>query len=162
MELRSRSRWRCKELEILQKLSHKNIIQLLAYHKTDREMHLILEKMDWTLYDKLEQDGPLLLQDALGLTQQLFSALEYLEDEVVIVHRDIKPTNILLNQSCRCLKLCDFGCAKEIVNFEDKFVPYMCSRFYRAPELVLGIENYDFKVDIWSAGCVVAEMLTSR
>ena len=40
--------------------------------------------------------------------------------------------------------------------------PYMCSRFYRAPELLLGIQNYDYKVDIWSAGCVLVEMLTAK
>ena len=150
-----------KELNILQKLSHDHIVQLLAHHKNDRELHLIFERLNFTLYEKLDHDGPFDIDDCLGLSIQLFKALDYLESELII-HRDIKPTNILLNESCRSLKLCDFGCAREITNFEDKYASYMCSRFYRSPELLLGIEVYDFKVDIWSAACVIAEMLCAR
>merc|ERR1712156_207752 len=150
-----------KEVSILQKLSHAHIVQLLAHHKNDRELHLIFERLNFTLYDKLDHDGPFHIDDCLGLSIQLFKALDYLESEFII-HRDIKPTNILLNESGRSLKLCDFGCAREVSNFEDKYASYMCSRFYRAPELLLGIEVYDFKVDIWSAACVIAEMLCAK
>lgn len=150
-----------KELSIIQKLSHKHIVQLIAHHKNDKDLHLIFERMSLTLYDKLDHDGPFTTNDCLGLSMQLFRALDYLESQFVI-HRDIKPTNILLNESARHLKLCDFGCAREIVNFEDKYSSYMCSRFYRAPELILGIEVYDFKIDIWSAACVMAEILNAR
>lgn len=150
-----------KEVQILQKLSHQHIVQLIAYHKNDKELHLIFERMFMSLYDRLDQNGPFTPDDSLGLAIQLFRALDYLESEYII-HRDIKPTNILLSESCRHLKLCDFGCAKEIVNFNDKFSSYMCSRFYRAPELILGSESYDFKVDIWSAGCVIGEMFSAR
>ena len=70
---------------------------------------------------------------------------------------------ILLNETLRHLKLCDFGCAKRLDNESSgNYNSYMCSRFYRAPELLLGLQNYDYKVDIWSAGCVVVEMLTAR
>ena len=137
------------------------MVQFLAHHKNEKELHLLFERMNFTLYDKLDLDGPFSINDTLGLSIQLFTALDYLESECII-HRDLKPTNILLNQTCRHLKICDFGCAKEITNFDEKFSPYMCSRFYRAPELIFGIEIYDFKIDIWSAGCVMAEMLCAR
>jgi glycogen synthase kinase 3 beta len=75
-----------------------------------------------------------------------------------IVHRDIKPLNLLVDPSCQILKLCDFGSAKKLLSGENN-VAYICSRFYRAPELIFGNTNYDSKVDIWSAGCVMAEMM---
>ena len=78
------------------------------------------------------------------------------------MHRDIKPTNVLLNESARQLKLCDFGCAKQITDINESHLAYMCSRYYRAPELILGLEQYDHTVDLWSAGCVMAEMIIAR
>ena len=55
------------------------------------------------------------------------------------MHRDIKPTNVLLNETARQLKLCDFGCAKQINDYhQETHLAYMCSRYYRAPELILG------------------------
>ena len=150
-----------KELSILQSLDHKNIVKLLFYHKSDKELHLLCEKMAITLYDKLDHEGPFELNQSLPLASQLFQALAYLEDEMIL-HRDIKPTNILLNQNCTQLKICDFGCAKRIVDDTERYSSYMCSRFYRAPELLLGLQNYDYKVDIWSAGCVIVEMLTAK
>ena len=87
--------------------------------------------------------------------------LDYLGD-LWIMHRDIKPTNVLLNESARQLKLCDFGCAKQITDINESHLAYMCSRYYRAPELILGLEQYDHTVDLWSAGCVMAEMIIAR
>ena len=151
-----------RELSILQSLDHPNIVKLLLYHKSDKELHLLCQKMAITLYDKLDHEGAFDLEETLPLALQLFRALQYLEEEFVL-HRDIKPTNILLNETLRHLKLCDFGCAKRLDNESSgNYNAYMCSRFYRAPELLLGLQNYDYKVDIWSAGCVVVEMLTAR
>lgn len=151
-----------KELSILQSLDHPNIVKLLLYHKSDKELHLLCQKMAVTLYDKLDHEGAFDLEETLLLALQLFRALEYLEEEFVL-HRDIKPTNILLNEALKHLKLCDFGCAQRLDNESSgTYSSYMCSRFYRAPELLLGLQNYDYKVDIWSAGCVVVEMLTAR
>jgi serine/threonine protein kinase len=72
--------------------------------------------------------------------------------------RDIKPHNLLVDPIKHTLKLCDFGSAKQFVPGEPN-VAYICSRFYRAPELIFGQTNYTTAIDIWSAGCVFAELL---
>jgi serine/threonine protein kinase len=75
-----------------------------------------------------------------------------------IIHRDIKPRNLLVDPSCHVLKICDFGSAK-FYSEEDASVSYICSRYYRAPELIFGSSKYDYSIDIWAAGCVIAELL---
>jgi glycogen synthase kinase 3 beta len=75
-----------------------------------------------------------------------------------ICHRDIKPQNLLLNARTHDVKLCDFGSAKILVKGEPN-VSYICSRYYRAPELVFEATEYTCCIDIWSLGCVMAELL---
>ena len=72
--------------------------------------------------------------------------------------RDIKPQNLLVDPASSVLKLCDFGSAKQLIKGEPN-VAYICSRFYRAPELLLNNENYGAEVDLWAIGCVMAEAL---
>lgn len=78
-----------------------------------------------------------------------------------ICHRDIKPQNLLLDPESAVLKLCDFGSAKQLVKGELN-VSYICSRYYRAPELIFGATDYTCQIDIWSAGCVLAELLLGQ
>lgn len=72
--------------------------------------------------------------------------------------RDIKPQNLLVDPVRQVLKLCDFGSAKALVRGEPN-VAYICSRYYRAPELIFGSTDYTTAIDVWSAGCVLAELL---
>ena len=74
-----------------------------------------------------------------------------------IIHRDIKPDNILINPETMELKLADFGSAKKLLPGKPS-ITYMCSRFYRAPELILDRDLYGPAIDTWSYGCVLAEM----
>ena len=88
---------------------------------------------------------------------QMFRALSYLHAQG-ICHRDIKPQNILVDPSTFELKICDFGSAKKLVVGEPN-IAYICSRYYRAPELIFGATQYTNQIDVWSVGCVVAEMV---
>lgn len=72
--------------------------------------------------------------------------------------RDIKPQNLLVNINTHALKLCDFGSAKALVRGEPN-ISYICSRYYRAPELIFGATDYTCAIDVWSVGCVMAELL---
>lgn len=76
-----------------------------------------------------------------------------------VVHRDLKPPNILLNYDNFELKICDFGSAK-IIEQRENNVSYICSRYYRAPELILNSTSYGCEIDMWSAGCIIVELLT--
>lgn len=74
------------------------------------------------------------------------------------MHRDLKPSNILINENCD-LKICDFGLAR----IQDpQMTGYVSTRYYRAPEIMLTWQKYDVEVDIWSAGCIFAEMLEGK
>lgn len=75
-----------------------------------------------------------------------------------IAHRDLKPENVLLSEKGE-VKICDFGSSK-IIDPEGKNTPYIVSRYYRAPELVLCLTKYSTAIDIWAAGCILAELYT--
>jgi serine/threonine protein kinase len=91
---------------------------------------------------------------------QLSRALAHIH-ALGICHRDIKPQNLLVNPKNQQLKLCDFGSAKALVRGEPN-VSYICSRYYRAPELIFGSTDYTTAIDVWSEGCVGAELLLGQ
>ncbi|KAI3473499.1 hypothetical protein Pfo_031036 [Paulownia fortunei] len=78
-----------------------------------------------------------------------------------VCHRDLKPQNVLVDPLTHQVKICDFGSAKVLVRGEAN-ISYICSRFYRAPELIFGATEYTTSIDIWSGGCVIAELLLGQ
>uniref|UniRef100_A0A914PVU0 Protein kinase domain-containing protein n=1 Tax=Panagrolaimus davidi TaxID=227884 RepID=A0A914PVU0_9BILA len=153
-------RYKNRELQIMRKLEHQNIVKLLYFffcHNDERDdlyLNLILEFVPETVYRvsrqyaKQRQQLPLIY---------LFRALAYLH-HVGVCHRDIKPQNLLIDPDTGVLKLCDFGSAKFLIRGEPN-VSYICSRYYRAPELIFGSTNYTNSIDVWSGGTVFAELL---
>ena len=97
------------------------------------------------------------------MMKQILTGLDYCHKKN-IVHRDLKPDNILMTDDEQ-IKICDFGSSKSIEKVNDnkvnsKSTPYVVTRYYRAPELFFGKNNYDTKIDIFSAGCILAELFT--
>ncbi|MBA0698909.1 hypothetical protein Goari_000588 [Gossypium aridum] len=90
--------------------------------------------------------------------KQLFIALKHLKN-CGVLHCDIKPDNMLVNEAKNVLKLCDFGNA--MFAGKNEITPYLVSRFYRAPEIILGLP-YDHPMDIWSVGCCLYELYTGK
>ena len=91
---------------------------------------------------------------------QMMRGLAYIH-AVGICHRDIKPQNVLVDPNTHVLKFCDFGSAKKLVKGEPN-VSYICSRYYRAPELIFGATEYTTAIDQWSTGCVIAEIVLGQ
>jgi len=163
-------RFKNRELQIMRLVSHPNVVELRSFFYSNGEkkdevyLNLILEYVPETVYRasrhfvKLKQSMPM-LQVKLYM-YQLMRSLAYIHS-VGICHRDIKPQNLLLNPATGILKLCDFGSAKILVAGEPN-VSYICSRYYRAPELIFGSTNYTTNIDIWSTGCVMAELMLGQ
>ncbi|OEL13977.1 Shaggy-related protein kinase eta [Dichanthelium oligosanthes] len=98
---------------------------------------------------------------SFGVVFQIFRGLAYIHTVPGVCHRDIKPQNILVDPLSHQVKVCDFGSAKILVKGEAN-ISYICSRYYRAPELIFGATEYTTSIDIWSAGCVLAELLLGQ
>jgi len=156
--------YRNREFLIVVELNHINCIKVHNYFFTKDSgqtfLNLVMDYIPETLYrvlryyKKKNMDFP----DPLGkiYSYQMFRALAYIH-ALGIVHRDIKPQNILVDTNDHRLVICDFGSAKKILAGE-KSVAYICSRYYRAPELILDQDKYGPEIDVWSIGCVIAEM----
>ncbi|XP_016514148.1 shaggy-related protein kinase NtK-1 [Nicotiana tabacum] len=163
-------RYKNRELQTMRLLDHPNVVCLkhCFFSTTEKDevyLNLVLEYVPETVhrvikhYNKLNQRMPLILVKLY--TYQIFRALSYIHHTIGVCHRDIKPQNLLVNPHTHQVKLCDFGSAKVLVKGEPN-ISYICSRYYRAPELIFGATEYTSAIDIWSAGCVLAELLLGQ
>ncbi|TIA21652.1 serine/threonine protein kinase [Aureobasidium pullulans] len=181
-------RFKNRELQIMRIVRHPNIVELKAFYysngdrvglrpsdpptkslmqpgqKDEVYLNLVLEFVPETVYrasryfNKMKTTMPIL--EVKLYIYQLFRSLAYIHSQG-ICHRDIKPQNLLLDPNSGILKLCDFGSAKILIENEPN-VSYICSRYYRAPELIFGATNYTTKIDVWSTGCVMAELMLGQ
>lgn len=158
-----------REVVFLQELNgHENIVRLMNVLKAERHQDL------YVLFDCMESD----LQNVIGanmlqsihneyITYQVLKALKYIHSAGVL-HRDLKPANVLLNSNCH-VRICDFGLARTMASMalgdvaaSVVFTDYVATRWYRAPELLVGCTLYGESVDMWSVGCIVGEMLGGK
>ena len=154
-----------REIMYLQKLSgHENIIRLqhIIKAENDRDIYLTFDHMETDLHAVIRAA---ILEDIHKkyIIYQLLKALKYMHSGDLL-HRDIKPSNLLLNSDCH-VKLCDFGLCRSVAEVEGPspvLTDYVATRWYRAPEILLGSPVYTKGVDMWAVGCILGEMLNGK
>ncbi|KAF2073984.1 hypothetical protein CYY_004691 [Polysphondylium violaceum] len=151
-----------REYDILKVVNHPNCLRILDMFYTAEDnkkmQNLVFDFIPYTLAILLKKRH-LTISFIKVLFYQLCQAIKHIHSKN-ICHRDITPNNILLNPKGE-LTLADFGSAK-ILDANHTSMSYICSRYYRAPELLVGCTNYSTKIDIWSIGCILAEMLIGK
>ncbi|XP_045796821.1 glycogen synthase kinase-3 homolog MsK-3 isoform X1 [Trifolium pratense] len=163
-------RYKNRELQTMRLLDHPNVVSLkhCFFSTTEKDelyLNLVLEYVPETAsrvirhYNKMNQRMPMIYVKLYSY--QICRALAYIHNSIGVCHRDIKPQNLLVNPHTHQLKICDFGSAKVLVKGEPN-ISYICSRYYRAPELIFGATEYTTAIDIWSAGCVLGELLLGQ
>jgi mitogen-activated protein kinase 15 len=157
-----------REIMYLEALNgHDNIIKLLGIIKAenDRDIYLVFSYCETDLHAVVRAN---ILQEIHKqyIIYQLLKALKYMHS-AQLLHRDIKPSNLLLNSDCH-VRVCDFGLCRSVkeattVQANDTILTdYVATRWYRAPEILLGSTCYGKAVDIWSVGCILGEMLLGK
>jgi cyclin-dependent kinase-like len=150
-----------REIRMLKQLRHENLISLLDVFHRKKRLFLVFEFMDRTVLDDMERKPEGLNPGYVReIVWQVLKGVEFIHDHQII-HRDVKPENILVSKH-GIVKLCDFGFARAIAQPGEKYTDYVATRWYRAPELLVGDPNYGKAVDIWAIGCLFPEMLTGE
>ncbi|MGH0188368.1 UNVERIFIED_CONTAM: hypothetical protein FKN15_029281 [Acipenser sinensis] len=151
-----------RELKILKHFNHDNIIAIKDILRPS--VYVVLDLMESDLHQIIHSQQPLSHEHARYFLYQLLRGLKYIHSANVI-HRDLKPSNLLVNENCE-LKIGDFGMARGLCTQPDEFkyfmTEYVATRWYRAPELMLSLHKYTQAIDMWSVGCIFAEMLGRR
>ncbi|TFY78360.1 hypothetical protein EWM64_g5650 [Hericium alpestre] len=160
-----------RELKLLKFLSEagvsENIISILdIINSIDRGVQGVIQELMETDMHRVIRTQDLSDDHAQYFVYQTLRALKALHSADVI-HRDLKPSNLLLNANCD-LKVCDFGLARSVKTAEPSgtetgfMTEYVATRWYRAPEIMLTFKQYTKAIDIWSVGCILAEMLSGK
>lgn len=150
-----------REIKMLKALRHENLVNLIEYFRRKKKLYLVFEFVDHTVLDDLERfPNGLEEQTVRKITYQVLRAIEFCHHHNII-HRDVKPENILVSKM-GIVKLCDFGFARTLAGPGEAYTDYVATRWYRAPELLVGDANYGKAVDLWAIGCLLVEMLTGN
>ncbi|KAG0330388.1 negative regulator of the PHO system [Dissophora globulifera] len=152
-----------REISLMKELRHPNIVRLHDVIHTENKLTLVFEYMDQDLKRYMDQHGN---RGALGpivikaFMYQLLKGVAFCHENRVL-HRDLKPQNLLINRKGE-LKLGDFGLARAFGIPVNTFSNEVVTLWYRAPDVLLGSKTYSTSIDIWSAGCIMAEMYLGR
>ncbi|KAK0400105.1 hypothetical protein QR680_003360 [Steinernema hermaphroditum] len=151
-----------RELKLLRSMDHENVIDMLDVFTPDITMQKLNDVYFVSMLMGADLSNILKIQRLTDdhiqfLVYQILRGLKYIHS-AGIIHRDLKPSNIAVNEDCE-LKILDFGLARQT---DDEMTGYVATRWYRAPEIMLNWMHYTKTVDIWSVGCIMAELITGK
>ncbi|CAG2192775.1 CDKL [Mytilus edulis] len=150
-----------REVRMLKQLRHDHLVNLIEVFRRKKRLYLVFEFVDHTVLDELEKCPNGLDENTVRrILWQVLKGVEFCHVHNII-HRDVKPENILVSKS-GVVKLCDFGFARTLAQPGESYTDYVATRWYRAPELLVGDTKYGKAVDIWAIGCLLSEMLTGE
>jgi len=155
-----------REIKLLAHFRHDNIVSLLDMippekrdNKKFNDVYMVLGFMETDLHKIIYSKNTLTDEHNQYFIYQTLRALKYINSAGVL-HRDLKPSNLLLNGNCD-LKICDFGLARA-KSSRYELTEYVVTRWYRAPEIMCSCHEYDEKIDVWSLGCILAELILRK
>ncbi|EGG24039.1 protein serine/threonine kinase [Cavenderia fasciculata] len=150
-----------REISLLKELKHHNIVRLYDVIHTERKLTLVFEYLDQDLKKYLDEcSGEITKQNIKSFMYQLLKGVAFCHEHRVL-HRDLKPQNLLINRKGE-LKLADFGLARAFGIPVRTYSHEVVTLWYRAPDVLMGSRKYSTPIDIWSAGCIFAEMASGR
>ncbi|GIL66722.1 hypothetical protein Vafri_20204 [Volvox africanus] len=151
-----------REISFLKELRHDNVVRLYDVLYSDRRLYLVFEYLDLDLKKEMDSQR---VKGNMGLIKvymwQMLSGLAFCHSRRIL-HRDLKPQNLLIDRSRNQLKLADFGLARAFGIPVRAYTHEVVTLWYRAPEILLGSKTYSTPVDIWSVGCIFAEMVNNK
>ncbi|XP_072968151.1 cell division control protein 2 homolog isoform X2 [Typha angustifolia] len=152
-----------REISLLKEMQHGNIVRLQDVVHSEKRIYLVFEYLDLDLKKHMDS-CPDFAKDSYIIKKFLYQILHgiaYCHSHRVL-HRDLKPQNLLIDRCTNALKLADFGLARAFGIPVRTFTHEVVTLWYRAPEILLGSRHYSTPVDVWSIGCIFAEMVNQR
>ena len=158
-----------RELKIMRLLNHENVLSIKTILKPHslqdfNELYVVSDLMETDLAQIIKSNQVLSDEHIQFFLYQILRGLKYIHS-CGILHRDLKPRNLLVNSNCD-LKICDFGLARANINAlmtpSAALTDYIATRWYRAPEVILSWKQYTASIDVWSVGCILAELIRRK
>jgi tRNA A-37 threonylcarbamoyl transferase component Bud32 len=164
-----------REIKLLKHFRHDNIVSIIdmmppnvQYLEDFTDVYIVTDLMETDLHRIIYSKQKLSIDHAQYFIYQVLRGLKYIHS-CRVLHRDLKPSNLLVNSNCD-LKICDFGLARGLHDQEDMdgrsgtmlLTEYVVTRWYRAPEIMLACHEYSYQIDVWSVGCIFAELILRK
>lgn len=158
-----------REIKLLRHFRHDNIVKIVDMMPPNVErpqdyndVYIVADLMETDLHRIIYSKQKLSMDHVQYFIYQVLRGLKYIHS-CKVLHRDLKPSNLLVNANCD-LKICDFGLARGLGTHDrgEPLTEYVVTRWYRAPEIMLACHEYSYGVDVWSVGCILAELIQRK